>query len=198
MTRFYNRYILVLIMETSTLSLIKLFREKGITRFTLIDFGRLLGISNQNTIYKKVQRLEQKGVVQKLLKGKYLFLFGKNNDFEMANWLYQPSYISLESALSFYGIITGFSYKITSICLKKTKNLQIDNKELAYSQIDKSLFFGYAKKDNFLIAEAEKAVFDYIYFSHKGLRNSDWSEFDLSGLDKPKLDNYLKKIKAKI
>lgn len=198
MTRFYNRHILVLIMETSTLSLIKLFRKKGITRFTLTDFGRLLEISNQNTIYKKIQRLEQKGVIKKLLKGKYLFLFGENNDFEMVNWLYQPSYISLESALSFYGIITGFSYKITSITLKKTKNLLIDNKELTYSQIDKELFFGYEKKDNFLIAEKEKAVFDFIYFSQKGLRNPDLSEFDLSEIDKPKLNNYLKKIKAKI
>lgn len=198
MTRFYNRYILVLIMETSTLAMIKLFRDKGVNRFNLTDFGRLLEISNQNTIYKKIQRLEQKGVIQKLLKGKYLFLFGKNNDYEVANWLYQPSYISLESALSFYGMITGFSYKITSICLKKTKNLQIYNKEFTYSQIDKELFFGYEKKDNFLIAEKEKAVFDYIYFSQKGLRSLDLSEFDLSGIDKHKLNHYLIKINYKL
>ena len=198
MTRFYNRYILVLIMETSTLAMIKIFRDKGITRFTITDFARILGISDQNTVYKKIQRLEKAAVIKKLLKGKYLFSFGKINDFAMANWLYQPSYISLESALSFYGVITGFSYKITSICLKKTKNMFIDTKELSYSQIDKKLFFGYEKKDNFLIAEKEKAVFDYIYFSQKGLRSPDLSEFDLSELNKLKLNHYLKKIKAKI
>lgn len=198
MTRFYKRYILVLIMETSTLAMIKIFRDKGITWFTVTDFSRILEITDQNTVYKKLQRLEKKTVIKKLLKGKYLFLFGKINDFTMANFLYQPSYVSLESALSFYGIITGFSYKITSISLKKTKNLLIDNKELSYSQIDKELFFGYEKKDNFLIAEPEKAIFDYIYFSQKGLRSRDLSEFDLSGIDKPKLNHYLKKINYKL
>lgn len=198
MTRFYNRYILVLIMETSTLAMIKLFRDKGMTLFTVTDFARILGINNQNTVYKKLQRLEKKAVVKKLLKGKYHFLFGPVNDFALANFVYPPSYVSLESALSFYGVITGFSYKITSICLKKTKNLQIENKELAYSQIDKSLFFGYAKKDNFLIAEAEKAVFDYIYFSQKGLRSRDFSEFDLSGINKSRLNGYLKKINYRL
>lgn len=198
MTRFNNRYILVLIMETSTLAMIKIFRDKSITWFTLTDFARIMGIADRNTVYKKIQRLEKKAVIKKLLKGKYLFLFGKTNDFEMANFLYQPSYISLESALSFYGIITGFTYKITSISLKKTKNLLIDNKELAYSKIDKELFFGYEKRENFLIAEKEKAVFDYIYFSQKGLRSPDLSEFDLSEVEKPKLNDYLKKINNKI
>jgi len=198
LTRFYNRYIFVLIMETSTLAVIKIFRNKGINWFTVTDFARILGISDQNTVYKKIQRLEKAAVIKKLLKGKYLFSFGKTNDFEMANFLYQQSYISLESALSFYGIITGFSYKITSICLKKTKNLQIDNKELTYSQIDKELFFGYEKKDNFMIAEPEKAIFDYIYLAQKGLKSQDLSEFDLSAVNKSRLNDYLKRIKYKL
>ena len=198
MTRFYNRYIFVLIMETSTLAVIKIFRNKGINWFTVTDFARILGISDQNTVYKKIQRLEKAAVIKKLLKGKYLFSFGKTNDFEVANFLYQQSYISLESALSFYGIITGFSYKITAICLKKTKNLQIDNKELTYSQIDKELFFGYEKKDNFMIAEPEKAIFDYIYLAQKGLKSQDLSEFDLSAVNKSRLNDYLKRIKYKL
>ena len=185
-------------METSTLAMIKKFREKRISWFTVTDFARILEISDQNTVYKKIQRLEKKAVIKKLIKGKYFFLFGKMNDFEMANFLYQPSYISLESALSFYGIITGFSYKITSICLKKTKNILIDNKELSYSQIDKKLFFGYEKKDNFMIAEPEKAIFDYIYLAQKGLKSQDLSEFDLSAINKSKLNDYLKRIKYKL
>lgn len=185
-------------METSTLAMIKKFREIGITWFTITDFARILGIRDQNTVYKKIQRLEKKAVIKKLIKGKYIFLFGKINDFAMANFLYQPSYISLESALSFYGIITGFPYKITSICLKKTRNLQIDNKELSYSQINNKLFFGYEKKDNFMMAEKEKAVFDYIYLAQKGLRSPDVSEFDLSEINKNRLNDYLARIKYKI
>lgn len=73
-------------METSTLAMIKKFREIGITWFTITDFARILGIRDQNTVYKKIQRLEKKAVIKKLIKGKYIFLFGKINDFAMANF----------------------------------------------------------------------------------------------------------------
>src|SRR3989338_10301229 len=105
-------------METSTPEIIKILREKNISLFSLADFGRLFKISNQQTLYKKIKRLEKNGFAEKLVKGKYLFSFGEASDYKIANYLYSPSYISLESALSFYGIITGFTYMVTSIAVK--------------------------------------------------------------------------------
>lgn len=179
----------------SSIEVIKLFKQKDISLFTLSDFARLLNLSNKNTIYKKIQRLEGKGIIKKLTKGRYIFVFKKPADFTLANFLYQPSYISLESALSFYGIITGFPYQITSVTIKKTKNFSIEGKEYSYAQINNELFWGYEKKEDFLIAEKEKSLLDYLYLAFKGLRNSDISEFDFSSLDKRKLEDYLKKIK---
>jgi len=66
--------------------------------FTLSDFGRLFKIENQNTLYKKIQRLEKKKIIKKLIKGKYVFALNKTNDFTIANYVYPPSYVSLESA----------------------------------------------------------------------------------------------------
>ncbi len=185
-------------METySTIEIIRLLKDKQIGLFSLTDFERLFNINNNNTLYKKIARLEKKKLIKKLIKGKYYFLFNTTNDFTTANYLYQPSYLSLESALSFYGIITGFPYKITSITTKKSRAFDIDHKEFQYSQIAANLFWGYEKKDDFLIAEKEKAFLDYLYFYLKGLRNLDWREFDLKEIDKRRLINYSRRFKNK-
>ena len=104
-------------------------QSSQISLYTLADFAKLFNIDNPQTLYKKIARLEQKKIIQKLIKGKYRFLFHPKNDFTIANFLYQPSYISLESALSFYGIITGFAYQITSITIKKPRNIDVDQQE---------------------------------------------------------------------
>lgn len=186
-------------METySQTDIIKVLRNKRIPLFTLGDFGRLFSINNRQTLYKKIQRLEKEKIIQKLINGKYRFLFGTVNDFTLANFLYQPSYLSLESALSFHGIITGFPYQITSITIKKTRNFEIDGKDFRYSQIFPGFFWGYEKKENFLMADREKALLDYIYFGIKGLRNLSFDEFDLTGINKQKLVIYAKKFNNKI
>jgi predicted transcriptional regulator of viral defense system len=182
-------------METySTTGVIKILQRKGLSLLTLNDFSKLFDIDNRQTLYKKIARLEKAQIVQKLIKGKYQFLFQPANDYTLANFLYQPSYVSLESALSFHGIITGFPYQITSISVKPTKSIEVDQKEFKYSQIEKELFWGYKKQDNFLLAEKEKALLDYIYFGIKGLRNLSFDEMDLSEIDKGKLASYTKKI----
>lgn len=174
------------------IEIIKTLKEKQITLFSLGDFERLFNIHNRQTLYKKIQRLEKQGLIKKLIKGKYLFTFNPSNDFTIANYLYQPSYISLESALSFYGIIAGFSYQIFSLTPKKSRIFTIDGKDYIYSQIKQSLFWGYEKKEDFLIAEPEKALLDYLYFSLKGLRTIDWDEIDLKEIAKKKIAFYAK------
>lgn len=181
---------------TSSLEIIKKLKQLGISLFSLNDFARLFKIADRNTVYKKIQRLEKKGVVQKLIKGKYLFLLAPKNDFAIANFLYQPSYISLESALSFYGITTGFPYQITSVTPKKTKTFLIQGQEYNYSRIDSSLFWGYEKTQDFLIAEKEKAIFDILYFAAKGLKTVDFDELELSEIDKKRLKNYLRERRS--
>lgn len=181
----------------STTDIIRLLQAKHLSFITLNDFGKLLNIANRQTLYKKIARLEKAQIVQKLIKGKYRFLFQPVNDYAIANFLYQPSYISLESALSFYGIITGFPYQITSVSVKPTKSIEIGKKEFRYSQIESSLFWGYEKQEDFLLAEKEKALLDYIYFGIKGLRNISFDEMDLSEINKNKLVSYARKINNK-
>ena len=182
-------------METySATDIIRILQSKQLPFFTLTDFSQLFNISNQQTLYKKIARLEEKKIIQKLIKGKYRFLLNPVNDFLTANFLYQPSYVSLESALSFYGIITGFSYQITSMSLKKTKIIEVDRQEFKYSRIANHLFWGYEKQEGFLLAEREKALLDYIYLGVKGLRALSFDEMELSDIDTNKLAIYAKRF----
>ena len=157
--------------------------------FTTVDFLRLFP-SKQNTLYDRLKRLKRNNVIKEVPGDNYLIV-GKNySDFEIANRLYSPSYVSLESALSFHGIITGFPYQITSVTPKKTRSIYFEGKEFVFHHINPTLFFGFEKKEKFLIADPEKSLIDYLYFVFKGLRNADLNEFDLSEIDQKKLWKY--------
>ena len=180
-------------MQTySTTDIIKTLQSRDITLFTLSDFGKIFEIDNQQTLYKKIARLEHNQIITKLIKGKYRFLLSKSNDFLVANFLYNPSYISLESALSFHGIITAFAYQITSITVKPTRTFEIEGKEFTYSHLAPALFWGYEKKEDFLIADPAKALLDYIYLGTKGLRNLVFDEMDLTPINRGQLASYSK------
>lgn len=182
-------------MQTySTTDIIKILQSKEIALFTLSDFAKIFELDNQQTLYKKIARLEQKHIIKKLVKGKYQFLLTKITDFYLANFLYSPSYISLESALSLHSIITGFTYQITSLTPKPTKTIEIDNRQYKYTHITPNLFWGYEKRENFLLADPEKALLDYIYLATKGLRNPVFDEMDLTMLNQPKLEQYAQKF----
>lgn len=186
-------------METSSISgIIRKLASKEIPLFSLNELGNILAIDNHQTLYKRVDRLIKSKILQKLIKGKYYFTLNNVNDFTMANFLYQPSYISMQSALSFHSIMTGFSYQITSISIKKPKNFVINEKDFTYSKINPKLFWGWEKKENFLIAKPEKALLDYLYFASKGLINLDWEEIDTSKLEMDLLASWAKKFNIKL
>lgn len=186
-------------METYSLAeTIRELNAKEIPLFSLNELGGILNIANRQTLYKKISRLEKKQILKKLTKGKYLYLLKKTNDFTLANFLYQPSYISLQSALSFYSIITGFAYQITSLTTRKSKNIVIDGKTFSYSALTPKLFWGYESRENFLIARPEKALLDYIYFAAKGLAKLDWEEIDITRLDKKILLTWARKFNSKV
>lgn len=182
-------------METyNTTEIINVLSRRNISVFSAIDFARLFKINRPDTVYKKLDRLTKKRIITRIIKGKYLFDLNPPDDFTLVNFLYQPSYISLESALSFHGIITGFPYTVTSVTPRKTKTYLISGKEYGYTHLSLKWFFGYEKKEGFLMASPEKAFLDYLYLAFKGLRPAAIDEFDLSTINRITLKDYLGKM----
>lgn len=162
-------------METSkltSLQILNTLKRKKISLFTLNDFTKLFKIDNKDTLKHTILRLKKQGIIENLARGRFLFLHGEHvSDFAIANFLISESYISLESALSYYGIIDQFPYRVTSVTIHKSTEIKVHGKIFSYSKIKKEMFHGFEKIDDFLIASRKKAQQDYKYFVSKGLRS---------------------------
>lgn len=104
--------------------------------------------------------------------------------FMLANKIYQPSYISLESALSYYGIIPEWVFKTTSITTKTTRTYSSGIWDFKFYHIKKSLLSGYVTKQykqyKYNISTIEKAIFDFIYLKseYSSVEDFDWLRID--------------------
>ena len=183
-------------METiSKVDAIKILHQKKVTFFDVADASKIFEIEKSKTLYVLLQRLEKDDVIKRIVKGKYHFALKDYHEFELANFLINPSYISLESALSFYGILPQFPYTITSVTPLKTRTINYQDKEYEYSHLDSSYFWDFIKKDNFLIAAPEKALLDELYFMAKQLRNIHVEDLNLKAIDRKKLCELSKRYK---
>ena len=171
----------------------KLIYESKLVFFNLKTLRDILEIKNEETLFSVIKKLIRENVLAKAERNKYFLKDAYINDFSLANFLYQPSYISFESALNFYGILSQFPYEISSITIKKSTRKKFQEKVFTYAQIKKELFFGYQKMEDFLIAFPEKAFLDQLYFYSKGLRTLNLDEYDLKLLKIVRLKEYLKK-----
>jgi len=184
-------------METYNTSILvkKLYEMKLslVTSRTLMD---VFGIKNRRSFFQILLRFQENNLIRKIEKDKYQIVHKNVGDFEIANFLYEPSYISLESALNYWGILSQFPFEITSVTGKKSVTKKVDDKVFSYSQLSANIFGMYLKKDNFLIATPEKALFDQLYLVSKGIRSVDLDEYDLSKIKKKDFVNICDTLKA--
>lgn len=118
-----------------------------------------------------ITRWLKKGYLIQLRQGYYTFTEYKSKpDYPLyfANRIYRPSYISLHSALSFYGMIPEIVVQITSVTSIKTCFFRNDFGEYSYKKVKEDLMFGYDLKsmaDNRTVqfATPEKALLDLLY-----------------------------------
>lgn len=135
--------------------------------------------------YDAVKYAMKKGVLIQMRRGLYLIgkPFGKGScdPFEMAAVLYGPSYISLESALSFHGWIPEAVFTTTSVTPKRAKVIDTPVGVFRYSHTPTAHFYlnvqrieqatGEKSDTCFLLAEPWKAVADALYCYRKPWRS---------------------------
>ena len=127
----------------------------------------------------QLTRWADKGYLIKLKNGVYLFADKKEQTLKehIAFSIYQPSYVSLEWALSLYGIIPEVVYSVTSVTSKTSRKYENDMGIFTYRHLKNNLFFGYTKINKngqvYLLAEREKALLDYIYLNSHKIKNID-------------------------
>ncbi len=181
-------------MESFNLSsAIKEIYQSQLRLFTIKTLKDLIPVKKESTFFKYLNQLVKKRVLIKISRGKYLLNNVKVSDFELANFLYPPSYISFETALNFWGILSQFPYEIASATSRKTVVKNFEGKIFSYSHLDKSLFWGFKKVESFLIASKEKAFVDQLYLYAKGLKRINWDELNYQEINKDILRAFLQK-----
>ena len=120
---------------------------------------------------QKIRLLERDRQIIRLKKGLYVCnpeITGKILSTELiANHLYTPSYVSMSSALRYYGLIPEAVYTKQSMTLKHSKDFDTPLGRFEYTHISKKAFsvgLTNIRKDGyaFVIATPEKALCDLI------------------------------------
>jgi len=160
--------------------------------FTPREFRDIFRVS-QKTASTFISRNLKSGLFLKMRNRYYLLKDSNPSFYFIANKLYQPSYISLETALSYYGVIPEVVYTATSITTKSTREFETPRGVFSYQRIKKEAFIGYTSKqiegDIVMFAEAEKALADYLYFVNlKKISLND--RLNLKAIKKNKLFKY--------
>lgn len=145
---------------------------------------------------QRLSEWQKDGYIKKICQGFYLFSDIELNEKILAivaNRIYEPSYISLEIALSLYGIIPEAVYGVTSITTQNTKRLHSLVGDFVYRHVKPELFFGYElreyKGQKYQIAEIEKAILDYLYLNPKISDNDSFEGMRFNILEiKEKID----------
>ncbi|MDD2941968.1 MAG: hypothetical protein PHC51_03280 [bacterium] len=147
-----------------------------------LSYSQLLDIySDYRSPKSKLQDLQKKGDIVKIKRGLYALgdVYNRPVSREvLANMLYGPSYISLEYALSWHGLIPERVTVITSLCFKRRKSYDTPFGVFDYRQISRSLYGPgilrvEEKNSGFLIASKEKALADFLYFCHASINSSE-------------------------
>lgn len=149
----------------------------------------------------------KKGYIERVKRGLYVFL-DRRNDIspeEISFLIHEPSYISLEYALSHYGFIPEMVYSVTAVTPKITRRFANKFGNFIYRRIMPEFFFGYkimgTKNGKYLLAEPEKALLDYFYFNSKNMDSKEGieemrlnREVVKNTVDRKKLEFYLGKF----
>ncbi len=120
----------------------------------------------------KISLLLQNESIIRIRKG--LYIFGPNYQKKLisleilGNLIYSPSYISLEYALSKYGLIPERVPTVTSICLKRAKTFQTPLALFSYAKRASSIYslgllnIEIPTEGAYMIATPEKALVDVL------------------------------------
>jgi predicted transcriptional regulator of viral defense system len=130
--------------------------------------------ANKQTIRNQLERWSRKKLVTKLKRGVFILnpsdrKIAPSRGY-VANQLYTPSYVSLEYALGFYGLIPERVRDLTSVTTRKTMRIRNELGVFIYQHVKPKAFRGFRElKDEsglgFFIAEPEKALVDFIYLN---------------------------------
>ncbi|MEM7535727.1 MAG: hypothetical protein AAF639_26350 [Chloroflexota bacterium] len=164
--------------------------------------ARLLGIFDSSAVlpfYASRQQAQRQlsdwvraGKLLKLRRGTYTFLPPYVGErplrYVVANQLVASSYVSLQTALSYYALIPEHVASVTNVTTGRPMTLVNEFGRFMYRHIKQPFFFGFryrqiSNRQSAYIATPEKALLDLIYLTPDGDNEAYIQELRLQNLD---------------
>jgi len=156
------------------------------------ELARALDIT-KDSARVAASRYVNKGLLIRIRKNLYVLRdrwknAGMEEKFQIANMGQVPSYVSLLTALDYFGLTTQVQRDFfESMALKRTREININNSVFKYTKISENLYFGFDKQKDFFIARPEKALLDALYLISFGRYSLDLSAVEADKLDPEQL-----------
>lgn len=134
------------------------------TVFTLKEISVYFPSVSYNNLKRRMSFVVKRGYLRKLRRG----IFAKENykDWELANRIYVPSYISLETVTQKEGITFQYYERIFSVGFI-SKTVEVDRKTFEYKRMKKEILSnraGIKEEEGVFVASPERAFLDMLYF----------------------------------
>lgn len=134
----------------------------------------LAGEASPTGIRRQLDRWVKAGNLVMLRRGVYSvaapYACRMTHPFAIANRLRESSYVSLQSALAYYGMIPEHTPVTTSITTARPEHLETPAGRFDFRHLKTALFFGYVEREiapgqRAVIATPEKALLDLLYLT---------------------------------
>lgn len=139
------------------------------------DLARLLGKA-KNACYLFIKRALRSGLLIRLRRGLYIIAnkvkMQPLDEFELALFMYGPSFVSLESALSHHGWIPEAVYVVTSVSAKRAREFKTPICTFMYVRVPSNCFYTgvdriETKTGAIFVASPWRAIADLMYTRRK-------------------------------
>lgn len=157
----------------------RVFERLPWSQFTTQDLAVLFP-GSEDRRYGLVKRALASGEIIRIRRGLYCLApkYQKKsmNLYALAQHVHGPSYVSLESALSWHGWIPEAVHAVTSVSFKKSREFKTPLGIFSYDRVPQRVFYSEVERladasgNVFLMARPLKALVDYVY-----VRKRDWA-----------------------
>lgn len=165
--------------------------------WTPLDIQQVLGIDYGSALVYLSRSMARKEWVR-LKNGVYIpsYKYQKLTRlelFKIANFLQVPSYISLISALQFWGASTQLTQSaVESVSPVRAKIYPTPALDFRYFKIQKKYIFSIARENGIFIATPERALLDALYLEYFGKYSIDRLALEIKRFDVKLLQQYVK------
>jgi len=184
-----------------------------------MKFARLLEIAGDEPVFgtglllagdvdpagvrRQLSRWVAVGRVHQLRRGLYAlappYTKSKPHPFLVANRMVRPSYVSLQAALAYYGLIPDVTPVVTAVTTGRPGRWETPLGAFIFRHLQIDLFFGYRVLDlgdqQAFVATPEKALLDLVYLAPEGDTPAYLQELRLQNLERLDPDVLLRDAK---